>query len=157
MPEKNDMPPSIMLDLNDKLEKLVDVLIPVRTLLVFISSLFTVILSFLLAFYFRHDFSFHSVEAPLIPKVLLLVIIVKMTIFFFFRLYEGMWRYVSISDMVKIFTANVIASFSLISGLYLWRADFAPGFSLNVLIIDFLLCFLAMSGKRIITACPFGG
>ena len=151
MPEKNDMSPSLMLDLNDKLENLIEFLIPVRTLLVFVSTLFTVILSFLLAFYFRHDFSFHSKEAQFIPRVLLVVVVIKMTVFLFFKLYEGMWRYVSISDMLKILVANVIASFFIISGLYYWRIGFCPGFSLNVLVVDFLLCFLAMSGKRIIT------
>ena len=35
--------------------------------------------------------------------------------------------------------------------LYFFREDFVPGFSLNVLVIDFLLCFLAMSGKRMLT------
>lgn len=150
MPDNNDISPSLMLELNDRLERLVDFLMPVRTLLVFFTSLFTVILSFIIAFYFRHDFSFNSEEAEYIPKVLLLVIIVKMTVFFFFRLYEGVWRYVSIADMSKIFTANFISSMLLIMGLYYWRADFAPGFSLNVLVIDFLVCFFAMSGKRII-------
>ena len=141
---------SLILALNEKLERIVAALFPIRSTLVFISSIFTIILSFLLAFYFRHDFSFSSSEAVYIPRILILVLAVKLLIFFFFRLYEGMWRYVSIFDLSKIFTANLISSLFLISLLKFIRAEFSPGFSLNVLVIDFLLCFLIMSGKRML-------
>ena len=145
--EKNQ---SLILAVNKKLERIVAALFPLRSILVFISSIFTVILSFLLAFYFRHDFSFSSPESVYIPKILLLVLVVKLLVFFFFKLYEGMWRYVSIFDLSKIFTANLISSLFLIFLLMFIRADFSPGFSLNVLVIDFLLCFLIMSGKRML-------
>ncbi len=145
--EKN---PSVILAINEKLERIVAALFPIRSILVFISSLFTVILSFLLAFYLRHDFSFSSVESEYIPKILLLVLVTKLLIFFFFKLYDGMWRYVSIFDLSKIFGANLVASLFILFILKSIRTDFAPGFSLNVLVIDFLLCFLAMSGKRML-------
>lgn len=141
---------SLILELNNILEGFVDKLLPIKSLLVFASSLVTVVFSFLIAFYFRFDFSFAAEETPLIPTVLLLAILAKMTSFYFFRLHEGMWRYVSIADIVKIFLANLIASASLIVFLYFFRSKIAPGFSLNVLIIDFLICFFAMSGKRML-------
>ncbi|MCK5845611.1 MAG: polysaccharide biosynthesis protein, partial [Victivallales bacterium] len=150
MPEKKEKE-SLILELNRLLEATVDRLVPIRTFLVFASSLLTVVLSFLLAFYFRFDFSFTAEETPLIPTVLLILIVVKMTSFYFFRLYEGMWRYVSIADILKIFTSNLIASAATIIFLYFLRAKVAPGFSLNVLVIDFLICFFAMSGKRMLT------
>ena len=142
---------NFVLELNNMLEKVVEFLIPVRTGLVFISSLFIIILSFLLAFYFRHDFSFRVPEAEHITRVLYLVVAVKLIMFFIFRLYEGMWRYVSISDIIKIFFANAISNLCIIALLYFFRAKFAPGFSLNVIVIDFLLCFFAMCGKRVLT------
>ncbi|NOY74791.1 MAG: polysaccharide biosynthesis protein [Kiritimatiellaeota bacterium] len=147
----NEETTSLIVELNHYLEKMVDMLVPIRTFLVFASSFVTVVFSFLLAFYFRFDFSFSAEETSFIPTVLLLVIVVKMTSFYFFRLYEGMWRYVSITDILKIFISNLIASAVLIISLYLLRARFAPGFSLNVLVIDFLICFLVMSGKRMLT------
>ncbi|MBN1863871.1 MAG: polysaccharide biosynthesis protein [Victivallales bacterium] len=150
MSSKNGSHYSLVLDINYKIEKLVQMLLPVRTVLVFISSLVTVALSFLIAFYVRHDFSFFQREAEFIPKVLLLVVVVKMTVFLLFRLYEGMWRYVSITDMSRIFAANLISSIILILAIYFGRAEYAPGFSLNVMVLDFLVCFLVMSGKRIL-------
>jgi FlaA1/EpsC-like NDP-sugar epimerase len=150
MPENNDTKTSLMVELNDKLEKLVDCLIPVRTLLVVISSIFTVILSFVLAFYFRHDFSFHTQEAAFLPRILLLAVVVKLAVFLVFKLYGGMWRYVSIIDLLKMLCANTLASGVLLLLVYFFRNKYFPGFSLNVLVIDYLLCFLIMSGKRVI-------
>ena len=147
----NEKKPGLLLELNNKLEKMVEALIPVRTHLVFFSSVFAVILSFLLAFWIRHGFSFNSLEAEYIPRVIILVLVVKLIVFYFFKLYEGMWRYVSIADLSKIFFANCISSILIISGLAYFRLKFAPGFSLNVVPIDFLLCLFAMSGKRILT------
>jgi FlaA1/EpsC-like NDP-sugar epimerase len=141
---------SFILAINEKLEKIVVALFPIRTILVFISSIFTIILAFLMAFYFRHDFSFASEESVYIPRILLLVLVVKLVVFAFFRLYEGMWRYVSIFDLSKIFMANTSSSLFLIILIYFIRADFTPGFSLNVLVIDFMICFLIMSGKRML-------
>lgn len=141
---------SLIIELNRYLAKAVDMFIPIRSLLVFASSLVTVTLSFLLAFYFRFDFSFTAEETSYIPIILLLVIVVKMITFFFFRLHEGMWRYVSIADILNIFLSNLIASSVLILFLYFFRGRIAPGFSLNVFVIDFLICFFAMSGKRML-------
>jgi FlaA1/EpsC-like NDP-sugar epimerase len=141
---------SLILSINGKLERIVVALFPIRTILVFISSIFTVILSFLLAFYFRHDFSFASSESVYIPRILLIVLVTKLLIFAFFKLYEGMWRYVSIFDLSKILMANILSSLFLIFLIRFIRADFAPGFSLNVLVIDFMICFLVMSGKRML-------
>lgn len=150
MSNKNETSGNFMLELNDRLEGLVDLLMPIRAFLVYFTSLFTVILSFILSFWIRHNFSFPPDESVFIPRVLLLVVIVKMVVFFFFKLYEGVWRYVSISDISKIFWANLLSSLLLVAGLYLFRSEYAPGFSLNVFPIDFLLCLFAMSGKRVV-------
>jgi len=141
----------IIVELNSRLESLVESLVGVRTALVFISTFFTVAISFLLAFYLRHDFSFATPEAQYIPQVLLIVLAVKLLAFYLFRLYEGMWRYVSISDLWKILMANIVGSALSIAIVAAARHRFAPGFSLTVLVIDAMLCFLAMSGKRVLT------
>ena len=141
---------SLILEINDWLEDIIEFLIPVRSLLVSLSNVFTVILSIVLAFYFRHDFSFHTPEVNYLPKVILLAVLVKFIIFLVFRLYEGMWRYVSITDLLKIFFANLIASIILLGIVSFYRSSYFPGFSLNVLLIDFLICFLTMSGKRVV-------
>lgn len=140
---------NFLFDLNEKIEDYIDRLGAFRAILVSLSNIVTIVFSLLLAFYIRHDFSFNTPESAFLSKILLLAIVLKMIVFALFRLYEGMWRYVSIADLIKIFTANLIAS-SLILGIVAYlRADYFPGFSIAVFTIDFLICFLAMSGKRV--------
>jgi FlaA1/EpsC-like NDP-sugar epimerase len=149
--EEDGVKGSLIVDLNSRLEALVDALVPVRRGLVFASTVFTVAISFMLAFYLRHEFTFATPEAEFIPRVLLVVLLLKLIVFYAFRLYEGMWRYVSIADLWRILLANIVGSSGVIAAVAFGRPYFAPGFSLTVLVIDAMLCFLAMSGKRVLT------
>jgi len=84
----------------------------------------------------------------IIVKSLPLILIVKYLVFFKFGLYRGMWRYVSVLDLVNIFKAvsfASIASAALI--LLIWRFQ---GFSRTVFIIDWLMLFLFISGARVL-------
>ena len=84
----------------------------------------------------------------LIVKSLPLILIVKFIIFFNLGLYRGMWRYVSVLELVNIFKAVSFASItSAIAVLFIWRFQ---GFSRTVFIIDWLLLFLFISGSRVL-------
>ncbi len=149
MTDKNSQKTPLVVELNDKLENLVEFLVPIRTFLVFLSSVLTIALSMLLAFYFRFDFSFPAKEISSLEKVLVAAVIIKLIVFLIFRLYEGMWRFVSISDLLKILYANLLASGLLTLCVLVLHKSYFHGFARTVLVIDFLLCFLLMSGKRV--------
>jgi len=84
----------------------------------------------------------------LIVKSLPLILIVKLIVFFGFGLYRGMWRYVSILELVNIFKAVSFASIvSSLAVLFIWRFQ---GFSRTVFIIDWLLLFIFVSGSRVL-------
>jgi UDP-GlcNAc:undecaprenyl-phosphate GlcNAc-1-phosphate transferase len=84
----------------------------------------------------------------LIAKSLPLILIIKYVVFFRFGLYRGMWRYVSIMDLVNIFKAVSFASItSMAAILFIWRFQ---GFSRTVFIIDWLLLFLFIAGSRVL-------
>ncbi|MEM4248592.1 MAG: nucleoside-diphosphate sugar epimerase/dehydratase, partial [Candidatus Nanoarchaeia archaeon] len=63
---------------------------------------------------------------------------------------RGMWRYVSIYDIVQIFLANVVSSAILFFIVSYWQTGYFAGFSRSVIILDFLICFFAVSGKRVL-------
>lgn len=146
----NDGKSPLMVELNCWLEAAVERLSSVRTPLVFISSVITVALSLLFSFWLRFEFSFPEKEALPLFNVLILAVLVKMAVFYFFRLYEGMWKYVSISDLVRIFSANLVASSVVVGVVLLWHTQLFAGFARATLAIDFFICFLAMSGKRVL-------
>ncbi len=95
----------------------------------------------------RFEFSFPSGFAVLFYKILPVIIFIKITTFFFFDLYRGMWRYTSISDLFNIIKASVISSF-LIIFLILFMTRF-EGFSRSVFIIDWCLTVFFITGHRV--------
>jgi len=99
-----------------------------------------------IAFLLRFDF--------LIPEYLIgnlftyipVILFAKLTSFFIFGLYRGMWRYTSISDFISIAKASSFGSllslaiFALLYGL--------SGFPKSVLFIDYALCTIFLGVSR---------
>jgi FlaA1/EpsC-like NDP-sugar epimerase len=83
--------------------------------------------------------NFHAALLPLLGF--------KLLIFHFFGLYRGMWRYTSLTDLLNILKACVIASF-VIMGILLLANRF-EGFSRSIFVLDALLTFLFIAGFRI--------
>ena len=84
----------------------------------------------------------------LIVKSLPIVLVIKLTSFASYGLYRGVWRYLSLTDIMAMFRAVCVASIaSALAILYVWRFE---GFSRSVLIIDAMLTFLAVGGSRVV-------
>lgn len=135
--------------LNAFFEESVSVLYKYRSVIVFFANLLTVILSLFLASFLRFEFSLPSEDMLSFSNVLILAIIIKIAVFAAFKLNSGMWRYVSINDLMKILFANLIATSVIFLIVNFFHEQYFIGFSRSILIIDFLLCFLFMSGKRV--------
>jgi FlaA1/EpsC-like NDP-sugar epimerase len=75
------------------------------------------------------------------------ILILKLSIFAFFDLYRGMWRYTSLVDLLNIFKATAVSSgLIILSILFIYRFE---GFPRSVFVIDWLLSFLFISGNRV--------
>lgn len=90
--------------------------------------------------------------SPADPNVLMMIqtlpIVVAIKIFVFLAtgLYRGLWRYMSLNDLVGIAKSNVIASAASTAVIVLWFQSFK--FSPRVLLLDFLLLAMLMSVSR---------
>jgi len=114
--------------------------------LVVLIDVFLVFLSWWMAFGIRMDFVIPDHYQHALWQLLPLVILVKMIIFFSFHLYQGMWRFTSLFDLVNIFKAVTISSLLLILlVLILHRFE---GYPRSVFIIDFCLCLFFLAGFR---------
>jgi FlaA1/EpsC-like NDP-sugar epimerase len=71
----------------------------------------------------------------------------KITIFYFFDLYRGMWRYTSIADLFNIIKAASLSTLIII-GFILFSTRFL-GFSRSIFIIDWCLTIIFISGYRL--------
>ena len=75
------------------------------------------------------------------------VLLIKISVFNFFKLYRGMWRYTSVWDMINIIKANVFASLLVISTIGFFRGF--DGIARSLFILDFLITTGFIGGTRI--------
>lgn len=77
----------------------------------------------------------------------------KFLCFYFFHLYEGMWRYTSFNDLISIFKAASISSFIvIILVLFLTRFE---NISRSVFVIDWCLTILSIASLRLLVRLCF--
>ncbi len=117
-----------------------------RSFLVFI-DLLAVTISFFGAFLLRFDFvlpgeynSFYLVWLPVF-------ITIKLTCIYFFGLYNVIWRFTSIWEMLNIVKSTALASVLII--LSLWFISGFESFPRSILFLDFMLTLLTVSMSRI--------
>ena len=104
--------------------------------------------AYVVAYLLRFEGLLVGQNQELIVRSLPLILIIKYLVFFKFGLYRGIWRYVSIRDLINIFKAVTVASaISAMAILFIWRFQ---GFSRAVFIIDWLLLFVFVAGARIL-------
>ncbi len=99
---------------------------------------------------FAHLLRFEALTQDLhqqIVRTLPILLVIKLTCFGICGLYRGVWRYLGLADIVTVFKSVTLGSIcSLLALVYLWRFE---GYSRSVLIIDWMLTFLAVGGSRV--------
>ena len=118
-----------------------------RNIFVFILvDICLVIGALFIAFLLRFDFSIPEYLIGNLFTYIPVILFAKLTSFFIFGLYRGMWRYTSISDFISIAKASSFGSllslaiFALLYGL--------SGFPKSVLFIDYALCTIFLGVSR---------
>jgi UDP-GlcNAc:undecaprenyl-phosphate GlcNAc-1-phosphate transferase len=127
---------------------------PIDTMLLHKRRLLEILLDFCVvssAYVFAHLLRFEGNLSghlqSLIVQSLPMMLGIKLACFAGCGLYQRVWRYPDLSDIITIAKAVTLGSFlSSLALLYAWR--FA-GYSRAVLIIDWMLLFLAMAGSRV--------
>ena len=115
---------------------------------VFFVDILLIILAHLGAYLLRFPGWFYGPTFDQFATALPGLIVVKLTVFYGFGLYRGMWRYTSLHDLVNVIKASV-ASFLIIVTIILFLHRF-EGFSRSVFVIDGILTFLLIGGHRLV-------
>lgn len=103
-------------------------------------------LAYLLAFLLRFEFKLSATQWNLFVQTLSFLLVVRMAVFAWFHLYGGLWRYVSMRDIVAILKAGTL-SFIIFSGVIL--LFYGHGFSRAILVLDWMLCMALVGGIRL--------
>lgn len=103
--------------------------------------------AFLLAYILRFEGQVPEREWQNLYSTLPYVIIFKLFSFWFFGLYRGMYRYVSLVDLLNVIKATLTSSAIIVSAiLFLYRFE---GFPRSVFIIDWVLTLIFIGGIRV--------
>jgi len=109
-------------------------------------DIFLVLGALFIAFLLRFDFAIPKYIIGNLVTYIPVILFAKLTSFFIFGLYHGMWRYTSIADFINITRASSFGSllslalFALLYGL--------AGFPKSVLFIDYALCTIFLGVSR---------
>ena len=101
------------------------------------------------AYLLRFDGKLNPTNLYLIQNSLPWVIMIRLLCFWYFGLYRGIWRYISISDLISIFKAVSISS-GLMVLLLTFQFRFSE-YSRVVFVIDWLLVLFLLTSIRIFT------
>ena len=122
----------------------------IRTRMVFfvISDALLICFSIWIAFLLRFDGSIPQKHLLLMRKFMILVNVTTLPVFYYFRLYHFTWRFIGISDALKLLQALVL-DFLIIGGIiFFLRGSLFYGFARSIVLISGFLLFLACGGIR---------
>jgi FlaA1/EpsC-like NDP-sugar epimerase len=122
-------------------------------LIIFVADLLLLTAALYTALLIRFEFSIPSFFMTSFLHMLPYVLITKITSFYFFDLYRGMWRYTSISDLLNIIKAATASSL-LVVAFIVFKTRFI-GYSRSVFLIDWFLTILFIAGLRLIVRLFF--
>jgi len=117
-----------------------------RMMEVFLDLVF-ICLAYYAAYFLRFEGVLLSSNLYLIRDSLIWIILIKLSLFFTFGLYRGVWRYISISDLLTIF--KVVSLGSIASVLFLTFMFRFKEYSRAVFFIDWVLLLFLVAGSRI--------
>ncbi|MCX6149029.1 MAG: nucleoside-diphosphate sugar epimerase/dehydratase [Ignavibacteriales bacterium] len=105
--------------------------------------------SLLISVQIRFEFSSIGAFNTNFLPLLFIFLIVKTSMFFYFRLYDISWRFVSLHDLANIGKACLFSNGILFIVIYGIPLELFKGFPRIVLLVDLVLSFLFSSGLKI--------
>lgn len=107
------------------------------------------------SFAIRLDFGIDEPFRSAMLSTLGLVVVIKLTAFYAFKLFQGWWKYVGLSDLIDITKATVVSTLGVIVGtLIVYGGTLAlprgETFPRSVFLLDMVLTFLLVGGVRFV-------
>ena len=118
-----------------------------QKMLELVVDFFVISASYIGAYLLRYEGALAPVNMNLILNSLPLIIIIKLSSFYWFGLYRGVWQYVGLHDLFSVIKAVTIGCVaSIIALVFIFHIE---GYSRAVFIIDWLILLISASGVRI--------
>jgi FlaA1/EpsC-like NDP-sugar epimerase len=120
-----------------------------RTVVIAVSQANLLVLAYLVSFFLRFDFRLQGLGYRyIILQTLPLLLIIKLSVFYHFRLFSGWWKYVGMNDLLDIVRAAFVSSVILYLAVYFIYG--VEGYPRSTFLIDMLLTIIFIGGARFI-------
>jgi FlaA1/EpsC-like NDP-sugar epimerase/UDP-N-acetylmuramyl pentapeptide phosphotransferase/UDP-N-acetylglucosamine-1-phosphate transferase len=103
-------------------------------------------LTYLASFLLRLDFKLEQPYLGVFLKTLPLILLIKVVVFYYFRLFSGWWRYVGVSDLLDIIKAALVSALLIYLAVYLSQG--LTWYPRSVFMIDPILTICVIGGIR---------
>ncbi len=120
-----------------------------RTIIIAISQASLLIIAYLISFLLRFDFRIQGLGyRSIILQTLPLLLIVKLPVFYYFRLFSGWWKYAGMNDLLDIIKAAFVSSSFLYLAVYFIYG--VTGYPRSTFLLDMLMTIILIGGTRFI-------
>lgn len=115
-------------------------------------TLFALIFAYLIRFDLKADKELIEIEWTVLSKSIGIFFLVKLIVYYFFKIHKGLVRHTSTADMKRIFLAVLTSSaiFAILGFVRFLYFDQYFLFPSSVLIMEFMFSFLLMVGSRFV-------
>jgi FlaA1/EpsC-like NDP-sugar epimerase len=119
-----------------------------KLILAFSHDFLAIFFSWFVAYSLRFNFLIPAEHVQILLSALPYVLIISVFSFYFFGLYRGVWRFASITDLKRIISSVLLASFILITFLFMYKEiGIIPR---SIFVMHPILLILMMGGSRFI-------
>lgn len=99
------------------------------------------------AYLLRFDFVFPALQYLKFKNTLLPIILLKMCVFYYFGLYQGVWRYTGLKDLQNLLEATFTSSLTIV---LLFQVTYTfQGFARSIFLIDSMFTVFLSGGFRL--------
>lgn len=121
-------------------------LIPYRRPLIVLVHAALIAAAYYMAFLLRFDFLIPEVFRAQVVTTLPILLTIRLLVFAWFHLYEGLWRYVSIRDVVALVQAILLSTLVFVSAVFFFVRPVVPR---SIYVLDAVLCLTLVGGARV--------
>ncbi|MEE8442585.1 MAG: nucleoside-diphosphate sugar epimerase/dehydratase [Dehalococcoidia bacterium] len=107
-----------------------------------------VILIYAFSFLLRYDFQLDEIPLNLAVKTLPLLVVVRMGTIGLFHMFQGLWRYINIRDLIQVIRASTAGTVVFVP--LVWLIFDLTEFPIGVFVLDLVGNVLVLSGVRVL-------
>jgi len=120
-----------------------------RRVFILLVHFFIFIAAYLFSFMLRFDFPLPDEILQIMIRSLLLLVLIKMTVFYYFGVFSGLWRYSNIDDIWRIIKASFLATTIFIISMFFINNIYK--LPRSIFVLDWILCSGLVTGLRFFT------